>query len=62
MTTIENEPATEAAAPPLVEVRGLKKHFPVRRGVFQRHVGDVKAVDGVDFMLGRGETLSLVGE
>ena len=54
--------ATRAGQPPLIEVRGLKKHFPVRRGVFQRHVGDVKAVDGLDFDLGRGETLSLVGE
>jgi oligopeptide/dipeptide ABC transporter ATP-binding protein len=48
--------------PPLVEVHGLKKHFPIRHGVFQRHVGDVKAVDGLDFHVGRGETLSLVGE
>ena len=48
--------------PPLIEVTGLRKHFPVRAGVFQRHVGDVKAVDGVDFHVGRGETLSLVGE
>lgn len=47
---------------PLIEVRGLKKYFPVRRGILQRHVGDVKAVDGLDFDLGHGETLSLVGE
>ena len=52
----------DAGAAPLLEVRGLKKHFPIRRGVLQRHVGDVKAVDGLDFTLGRGETLSLVGE
>ncbi|MEL6905661.1 MAG: oligopeptide/dipeptide ABC transporter ATP-binding protein [Planctomycetota bacterium] len=52
----------DAPEKPLVEVRGLKKHFPVRKGVFQRHVGDVKAVDGLDFTVGRGETLSLVGE
>jgi len=54
--------SSATAAPPLIEVTGLKKHFPVRAGVFQRHVGDVKAVDGVDFHVGRGETLSLVGE
>lgn len=48
---------------PLVEVRDLKMHFPITRGiVFQRQVGAVKAVDGVSFHLKRGETLGLVGE
>ncbi len=48
---------------PLVEVRGLVKHFPITRGiVFQRRVGAVQAVDGVDFDVHRGETLGLVGE
>jgi len=46
----------------LVSVRNLKKYFPITRGVFQRHVGDVKAVDGVSFNIHRGETLGLVGE
>jgi len=46
----------------LVEVEGLKMYFPVRRGVFQRRVADVKAVDGVSFNIKRGETLGLVGE
>jgi oligopeptide/dipeptide ABC transporter ATP-binding protein len=46
----------------LLRVEGLKKYFPIRRGVFQRHVGDVKAVDGVNFSVFRGETLGLVGE
>ena len=47
---------------PLVEVRELKKHFPVTRGVFARVSGQVYAVDGVSFHIGRGETLGLVGE
>jgi oligopeptide transport system ATP-binding protein len=50
-------------AAPLVEVRGLQMHFPVTEGiVLSRKVGDVKAVDGIDFTIARGETLGLVGE
>jgi oligopeptide transport system ATP-binding protein len=48
---------------PLVRVQGLKKHFPITRGILaQRQVGAVKAVDGVTFDVFKGETLGLVGE
>ncbi len=47
---------------PLVEVRNLKTHFPIRRGVFSRTVGYVKAVDDVSFDIAPGKTLGLVGE
>ena len=48
--------------PPVLEVRKLVKHFPVRRGVFRRTVAQVHAVDDVSFDIRQGETLSLVGE
>jgi oligopeptide/dipeptide ABC transporter ATP-binding protein len=46
----------------LLEVKNLKKYFPIRKGLFSRVVGHVKAVDGVDLFIRRGETLGLVGE
>src|SRR5579859_7838608 len=49
--------------PPLLSVRGLRMHFPVTEGIVRRRVtGEVKAVDGIDFTVARGETLGLVGE
>ncbi len=47
---------------PLLQVEGLVKHFPVKKGVLRRTVGHVRAVDGVSFSIGSGETLGLVGE
>ena len=49
-------------AAPLLEVDGLKKHFPVHKGLFSTTVGYVYAVDGVSFTIEEGETLGLVGE
>jgi len=46
----------------LLQVKGLKKHFPIQAGFLRRTVGQVRAVDGVDFFIKRGETLGLVGE
>ena len=52
----------DKSAEPLVQVEDLKMHFPIYSGVFRRHTGDVKAVDGVSFSIRAGETLGLVGE
>ncbi|GHO45450.1 ABC transporter ATP-binding protein [Ktedonospora formicarum] len=46
----------------LVDVKGLKVHFPIKGGLLNRQIGAVKAVDGVDLFVRRGETLGLVGE
>ena len=58
-------PEATAAAPPatpVLELRDLAVHFPIRKGLLQRVVGQVKAVDGVSLAIGPGETLALVGE
>jgi ABC-type oligopeptide transport system ATPase subunit len=47
---------------PILTIRDLKTHFPVRAGIFKRTVGQVKAVDGVNLEIYRGEVLGLVGE
>jgi peptide/nickel transport system ATP-binding protein len=56
------EPRRDRQAGDLLVVSGLQKHFPITRGLLRRRVGAVKAVDGIDFVLRRGETLGVVGE
>jgi len=46
----------------LLKVKGLKKYFPIQKGFFRRTIGQVRAVDGIDFYIRSGETLGLVGE
>jgi peptide/nickel transport system ATP-binding protein len=60
--TADPRSAGRTAGEPLVEVRDLVKHFPIRSGILQRQVGAVQAVDGVSFDVLRGETLGVVGE
>lgn len=55
-------PSTPDVPHPLVEVKNLKTHFPVKRGLLRKTVGHVRAVDGVDLTIERKETLGLVGE
>jgi oligopeptide/dipeptide ABC transporter ATP-binding protein len=61
--TISTPPPAKRTLEPLVRLEGVKKHFPITRGIiFQRKVGAVHAVDGVDLEIFPGETLGLVGE
>ncbi|MCG8453358.1 MAG: ABC transporter ATP-binding protein [Spirochaetales bacterium] len=46
----------------LIDIRGLKKYYPIHSGVFRKHTADVKAVDGIDLTIRKGECLGLVGE
>ena len=55
-------PASKATGEVLLEVRNLKKHFPIEKGFFRTVQGQVKAVDGVSFVIHEGETFGLVGE
>jgi peptide/nickel transport system ATP-binding protein len=56
------EPRASNGGAPVLEVRDLKKHFPIHKGLLQRAAGTVFAVDGVSFSIDKGETLALVGE
>ncbi|MFC5030234.1 MULTISPECIES: ABC transporter ATP-binding protein [Streptomyces] len=62
-THLTKEPAVAPDREPILSVRGLVKHFPLTQGIlFRKQIGAVKAVDGVNFDLYRGETLGIVGE
>ncbi len=60
--TSEESVAAAVSGDELVRVEGLVKHFPIKAGVFKHTIGQVRAVDGVDFAIKRGETLGVVGE
>lgn len=59
---VQTGSAAGSSQPPLVEVRELRKYYPIEKGLFRRVIGYVKAVDGVDLTIYEGETLGLVGE
>ncbi|MFP8955446.1 ABC transporter ATP-binding protein [Natrialbaceae archaeon A-CW3] len=60
--TIRSPTEERATTEPILSVDDLKKYYPITSGILNRHVGDVKAVDGVSFDLYPGETLAIVGE
>ncbi len=62
MTVISQAPDRGGPAQPLLSVKGLVKHFPIHGGLLGRRVAEVRAVDGVDLTILKGETLGIVGE
>jgi peptide/nickel transport system ATP-binding protein len=62
LSPASDAPHVESNAQPLLAVDSLKTYYPIRSGWLRRKIGDVRAVDGVSFALGRGETLGIVGE
>jgi peptide/nickel transport system ATP-binding protein len=64
MAAVLNEASVDVGGPaqPLLEVSGLVKHFPLKKDSFGRGGGVVRAVDGIDFQIRKGETLGVVGE
>ena len=61
-TNDEVSSLTSGDGRPLLQVRNLRKIFPIRKGLLRRNVGQVRAVDGVSFHVQEGEALSLVGK
>src|SRR6478672_1062393 len=63
-TTLQTQDNQPQSAPlqPLIRLEGLTKHFPIHKGFFNRKVGEVQAVTGVDLTIYQGETLGVVGE
>ncbi|MBW7461848.1 ATP-binding cassette domain-containing protein, partial [Paenibacillus sepulcri] len=59
LTTIRPE---MALSEPLLKLEGVRKYYPIKKGVFSRTVGQIKAVDGIDLNIYPGETVGLVGE
>ena len=62
MTTNNDVKDKNVEEQPIIEVKDLKKYFPIKSGVIQRTVGHVKAVDGISFSINKGSTMGLVGE
>lgn len=62
MSSTPENAASRTSVPPILSVRNLRTYFPVHRGMFRSHVGNVMAVDDVSFDIAPGETLGLVGE
>ncbi|GJF20769.1 dipeptide ABC transporter ATP-binding protein [Streptomyces sp. HO565] len=61
-TTVPAQASSPEEREVLLKVEGLQKHFPIHKGVLRRQAGAVKAVDGIDFEVRKGETLGVVGE
>lgn len=63
-TNVAHDPSTNINQndDKILEIKNLKKHFPVKAGVLQRTKGQIKAVDGIDFYIRKGESFGLVGE
>ncbi|MEE8574465.1 MAG: ABC transporter ATP-binding protein [Thermodesulfobacteriota bacterium] len=62
MAPLTTRTKEEPLSTPLIKVTGLKKHYPIRKGLLKKTVGFVKAVDGIELSIDRGRTLALVGE
>ena len=60
--TLHTRHLSPVTSPAVLQVNCLKVYFPIRKGIFKRHVGDIRAVDGISFTLPVGSTLALVGE